>query len=137
MVLMNGAMKDSTPLLERICELEAARSWTCTSKVIEALGPHGTLRWRCAAGHAWSASLHAARLLAECRECAMERKNRDHVVQRKLRATKPTRPVVVAPPVPEVVPEPAARPRPERPAAKPLRSKRTSPRRLVRSGVIG
>lgn len=131
-----GAMKDATPLAGGIRVLEAARGWTCTSKVIEALGPHGTLRWRCTVGHAWSASLHAARLLAECRQCAMERKHQDQGVRRKSRAPKPARPVV-APSIPEAVPEPVARPRPEPPAAKPPRTRRTPLRRPIRSGVIG
>ena len=131
-----GAMKDAAPLAAGVRELEAARSWTCTSKIIEALGPHGTLRWRCAAGHAWSASLHAARLLPECRECAMERKHRDQVCRRNSRAPKPARPVVVAP-IPEAVAEPVALSRLEPPAAKAPRSRRTPPRRSIRSGVIG
>lgn len=133
-MMLNGAMKDTSPLAEGIRDLEEARSWTCISKVLEALGPHGTLRWRCAVGHAWSASLHAARLLAECRQCAMERKHRDQVVRRKP-APKPAR--LVAPPIPEAVPEPVARPQPEPAAAKPPRPRRTPPRRSLRSGVIG
>ena len=72
---VNSAIKEATPLVEGVRKLEAARCWTCTSKIIEALGLHGTLRWRCPAGHVWSASLHTARLLAECRECAMERRS--------------------------------------------------------------
>lgn len=136
-MVLSGAMKDATSLAEGIRNLEAGRSWTCVSKVIEALGPHGTLRWRCAAGHAWSASLHAARLLAECRQCAMERNHRDRVVRRKSRAPKPARPVIVAPSIPEVGPEPVAQSRPEPPAAKPPRPRRTPPRRSIRSGVIG
>ena len=128
----------SSPLKDLVQSFSYERSWVCLSPVTNGLGLWTILHWKCWEGHSFHASLHHARLMAECPVC-----QRNLCLNRKP-DPKPKPVAWQALLIPEVLPVQLA---PETPGCFPgkeptlpkkapgVRKRRKRP--VLRSGVIG